>query len=107
MGKAESKGQVAALTSKLDAAYATIKRMEADLHKAQRRLREKSLEVGEATRARKEALTLLQQALAEDSSLREKVAQLLADDAQREVEIGREAAFVAAQMTIPDERLEA
>jgi len=100
----EQKGQVAALTAKLESAYTTIKRLEADVAKAQKRLHSKSLEVAAARKARQEALTLLGAALAEDSSLREKVAQLLADDAQRDADIGREAAFVAAQMTLPSEQ---
>lgn len=103
----EQKGQVAALTAKLEAAYTTIKRLEADVAKAQKRLHAKSHEVAAARLARQEALTLLGTALAEDSSLREKVAALLADDAQREVDIGREAAFVAAQMTMLDDQPEA
>jgi uncharacterized protein (DUF736 family) len=107
MGKAESKGQVATLTAKLETAYTAIKRLEADLKAAQRRLHTKSLEVVAARKARQEALTLLGMALAEDSSLREKVTALLAEDAEREADIGREAALVAAQMTLTDERHEA
>jgi phosphoenolpyruvate-protein kinase (PTS system EI component) len=103
----EQKGQVAALTAKLESAYTSIKRLEADLSKAQKRLHTKSQEVAAARRARQEALTLLGMALAEDSSLREKVTTLLAEDAEREANIGREAAFVAAQMTMLDDQPEA
>lgn len=102
MSKVEAKGQVAVLTAKLESAYSTLKRLESDLSKAQKRLHAKSQEVTTARTARQEALTLLGVALAEDSSLREKVTQLLADDAQREADIGREAAVVAAQMTMMD-----
>lgn len=103
----ETKGQVSTLTAKLETAYSTIRRLEADLKAAQRRLHTKSLEVGTARKARQEALALLGQALAEDSALREKVAALLAEDAIREAADGREAAFVAAQMLIPGALVEA
>lgn len=103
----EQKGQVAALTAKLEAAYATIKRLESDLKAAQRRLHLKSQEVAAARTARQEALTLLGKALAEDSSLREQVAQLLLDDTRSAEDTAREAALVAAQMTLPETQPEA
>lgn len=103
MGKAqETKGQVATLTAKLEAAYSTVKRLEADLKSAQRRLHSKSQEVTAARQARQEALTLLGKALAEDSTLRATVTELLADDARRMEDVAREAALTAAQMLLPN-----
>ena len=101
MGKPQSKGQVETLTSKLDAAYTAIKRLESDVSKLQRRLHAKAQEVTEARQARREALTLLREAASHDKAISEKAVALLAADALSEQEQAALLAQAAAQTSIP------
>jgi len=100
VGKPQSKGQVETLTSKLDAAYVAVKRLEAENAKLQRRLHTKALEVTSARQARKEALTLLNLA-ANDPAVRERAIALLAADAATEAQLAAMTAAAAAQTCIP------
>lgn len=101
MGKPQSKGQVETLTSKLDAAYVAVKRLEADNAKLQRRLHAKSQEVAGARQARREALTLLREAASHDPAISEKAIALLAADQIAEQQARDEAAFLASQTSAP------
>lgn len=101
MGKPESKGQVSALEAKLEAAYATIKRMEADAKKAQRRLAAKAEEVAIAKKARQEALSLLSESAAKYPDIKERVAALLFEDAARDAAAAIAATLAERQTTLP------
>lgn len=100
MGKPQSKGQVAELQGKLEAAYVVVKRLEAEQQKLQRRLHAKAKEVADARQSRKEALTLLREA-ATDPVVRDRAIALLAVDAMNEKQLAEMAAAAAAQTSIP------
>lgn len=106
MGKPQNKGQVELLTGKLDAATATVRRLEADVAKLQRRLFAKAKEVNDARQARKEALTLLNMA-ATDPAVRDRAIALLAADAMNEQQVAALAAAdaVATNTTEPAARV--
>ena len=101
MGKPQNKGQVETLTGKLEAAYVSIKRLEADVGKLQRRLHAKAQEAAGARQARKEALTLLREAASHDVAISEKAISLLAADQIAEQQAQAAEAFAAAQTNIP------
>lgn len=100
MSKSPQK-ELAELHGKLDTAIATIKRMEGDAAKLQRRLHAKSQEVAEAKQGRKEALSLLIQAASHDKAIAEKAIALLAADAMTEEQVAAQAAFAASQIGVP------
>jgi hypothetical protein len=101
MGKPESKGQVAALEAKLEASYAAIKRLEADAKKAQRRLAAKAEEVAIAKKARQEALKLLGEAAEAHPDIKDKVANLLFEDAARDAAAALAATLAERQLDLP------
>lgn len=100
MGKSATK-ELVDLQSKLDSAYGTIKRLEAEGSKLQRRLHAKSQEVVAARQARREALMLLREAASHDKAISEKAIALLAADQIADQQAKEEAAFLASQTSIP------
>ena len=99
MGKSVAK-ELDVMQAKLEVAYTTIKRAEAEISKLRQRLHAKAQEVTLAKQGRKEALTLLKLA-ASDPEVRERAIALLAADTMGEKITAELAAEAASQTSIP------